>query len=63
MTPIINRKHCHCVKGCDIYSGDRKYKSDGKTYCLEHGRVKSLYNGFRIWIGRQLRDRHAIQNN
>lgn len=54
MQPIDNRKHCHCTKGCDIYSGDKKYISDGKTYCLEHGRVKSLFNGFRIWLRREL---------
>ncbi len=56
MKIIDNRKHCHCAHGCDIYSGDKKYIGDGKDYCLEHGRVKSLHDGFRIWLGRKLRD-------
>lgn len=56
MRIIDNRKHCHCAHGCDIYSGDKKYIGDGKNYCIEHGRIKSLHDGFRIWLGRQLRD-------
>jgi len=56
MQLIDSRTQCKCHYGCNIYTGKlAKYIGDGKTYCVEHGRVKSLYNGFRVWIGRQMR--------
>ena len=59
MALIDNRKECKCAQcDCNIYTGQNaKYKIDGKNYCIEHGRVKSLFNGFKVWIGRQLRDK------
>ena len=59
MQLIDNRTQCKCHYGCNIYTGKlAKYIGDGKTYCVEHGRVKSLYNGFRVWLGQQLRDKN-----
>lgn len=44
-------KECHKM----IYSNDYKYLYKDGVYCFRHGRVKSLHDGFMLWLSKAVR--------
>jgi len=51
MRLIKGRKRCKCKNcGAYVWSGDLVYVAEEGRYCYKCGRIKSLHDGFMIWL-------------